>query len=263
MTAGRMILALLFAALISISPAKAQEKPLLPQFGERVLSFSSDIVVARDGALTVTETIRVRSEGMDIRHGIYRDFPTRYQRDGRTVRVGFDVEDVQRNGEDENWTLESIDNGKRIRIGSEDVVLPDGEHVYTIRYRTTRQLGFFEDYDELYWNVTGNGWAFPIDQATVQIRLPQPVRIGNRAFYTGPEGSKESNAEVVEEQPGLISIRATSPLAAYQGMTIAIAWPKGVVEEPAPPSPRAEWLEDKAPLIAAGLVIFGLCFFYF
>src|SRR5688500_19776291 len=101
MTAGRMIFALLFAALIAFSPAKAQEKPLLPQFGERVLSFSSDIVVARDGALTVTETIRVRSEGMDIRHGMYRDFPTRYQRDGTTVRIGFDVEDVQRNGEDE------------------------------------------------------------------------------------------------------------------------------------------------------------------
>ena len=263
MHAGRMIFTLLFAALIAVFPAKAQEKPIVPQLGERVLSFSSDIVVARDGTLTVTETIRVRSQGMQIQRGIYRDFPTRYQRDGRTIRVGFDVEAVQRNGEDENWTTESIDNGKRIRIGSEDVFLPDGEHVYTIRYRTTRQLGFFDDYDELYWNVTGNGWAFPIDEATAQIRLPQTVRFGNRAFYTGPQGSKETNAEVVEEQPGLISIRATRPLGAYEGMTIAVAWPKGVVEEPAPPSPRAEWLEDKSPLIAGGLAIAGLCFFYF
>ena len=59
-----------------------------------------------------------------------------------------------------------------------------------IRYTTTRQLGFFESYDELYWNVTGNGWIFPIDRAEVRIRLPQAVPFGpERAFYTGAEGA--------------------------------------------------------------------------
>ena len=56
-----------------------------------------------------------------------------------------------------------------IKIGDKDVFLEDGLHRYVIRYRTTRQIGFFEKYDELYWNVTGNGWDFAIDSARVTI----------------------------------------------------------------------------------------------
>ena len=76
-------------------------------------------------------------------------------------------------------------------------MLPTGEHSYEIRYRTTRQLGFFADYDELYWNVTGNGWQFPIDSATVRIRLPQAVQFGQRSFYTGAQGASDRNARSI------------------------------------------------------------------
>ena len=48
----------------------------------------------------------------------------------------------------------------RVRIGSADRLLSTGRHEYVIRYRTTRQIGFFADYDELYWNATGTGWTF-------------------------------------------------------------------------------------------------------
>ena len=44
---------------------------------ERILDFHSEIAVAADGGLDVAETIKVRSEGNDIRHGIFREFPTR------------------------------------------------------------------------------------------------------------------------------------------------------------------------------------------
>jgi uncharacterized membrane protein YgcG len=262
-TALRALLTLLVAALALAAPVRAQDKLSVPDYGERIHSFVSDIVVGRDGSLHVTETIRIRSEGNQVRHGIYRDFPTRYARDGRTVRVGFDVEDVRRDGETEEWDTESIDNGTRVRIGSEDEFVTVGDHVYTIVYRTTRQLGFFADYDELYWNVTGNGWVFPIDSAEAHIRLSQAVPFGNRAFYTGPEGAKDSNAEIVEERPGEIRIRTTQHLNAYEGLTVAVAWQKGVVEQPVPPSARDQWLERNAPLIAAGLALAGLGFFYY
>ena len=61
-------------------------------------------------------------------------------------------------------------SGSRSAIPDEYVDV--GEHRYVIRYRTTRQIGRFKDYDELYWNATGNGWIFPIDVAEARIRLP-------------------------------------------------------------------------------------------
>ena len=271
----RTLIALLLAALALLAPAWAKPveapaadsgryaPPPMPAFGERVLSFDSDVSVARDGSLTVTETIRIQAEGEVFQHGLLRDFPTRYQRDGRTVRVGFEVLDVQRNGLAEPWTTEGIDDGVRIRIGSADLWLPNGEQSYTIRYRTTRQLGFFEAHDELYWNVTGNGWALPIDSASARVRLPEAAPFGQRALYTGPQGSTASAARVVEERPGEIVMRTTAPLGPYEGFTFAVAWPKGVVTEPPPPSPRALWLERFAPPAAALLALLALGGFYF
>ena len=93
-------------------------------------------------------------------------------------------------------------NGVRIRIGDADKTIEPGDHRYVIRYRTTRQVGRFADYDELYWNVTGNGWIFPIDVAEARIRLPKAVKFGQRSVYTGPQGSTAADAEVVAEQPG-------------------------------------------------------------
>src|SRR5690348_2513025 len=84
---------------------------------ERITNYDSKIEVARNGALTVTETISVIAEGDRIRHGIYRDFPTTYtDKLGRRVHVGFDVLRVMRDGHEEPYDLSSIDSGQRIKI---------------------------------------------------------------------------------------------------------------------------------------------------
>jgi hypothetical protein len=80
-------------------------------------------------------------------------------------------------------------NGVRVRIGSAGRSVNSGLHEYVIRYRTTRQIGFFDSYDELYWNVTGNGWTFPIEVAEARINLPDKVEFKQTAFYTGAQGT--------------------------------------------------------------------------
>ena len=145
----------------------------------------------RNGDLIVTETIRVQAEGREIRRGILRDFPTTYRRpDGTRVVVGFEVRSVTRDGAAENYVTERLSNGVRIRIGSADRLLNRGPHEYVITYRTTRQIGFFPDYDELYWNATGTGWTFAIDEAEARITLPAGVPFRQTAFYTGPQDAR-------------------------------------------------------------------------
>lgn len=250
-----MRLLLCLAALLLPSAAGAEE---------HIRSFLSDVSIAKDGTLSVTETIRVQAGGDNIRRGIFRDFPTRYQdRRGRTVRVGFEVLGVQRDGQAEPYAVEGIDNGERVRIGDADRLLEPGEHEYVIRYETDRQLGFFEDFDELYWNATGTGWMFPIDVAEARIRLPEPAQFGNRAVYTGPQGSTAADAQVISEEPGAIVFRTTRPLGPYEGLTVAAAWPKGVVTAPTPPTPAQLWLQETGPLAAGLLGLGGLLLYYF
>ena len=85
-------IALLLALLADHpAPARAQE--------ERMLNYHSDIQVHPDATMVVTETIRVVSAGNRIRHGIYRDFPTRYtDRFGNHYEVGFELIGAARDG---------------------------------------------------------------------------------------------------------------------------------------------------------------------
>ena len=265
----RIFAALLAAAFALIAPAAAQ-KPGADDAAsyssgqsERIISYFSDVQVAADASLHVTETIRVEAEGDRIRHGITRDFPTRYTANGRDIRVGFEVEGVERDGRPEHYARESISNGVRLRIGSADTEVPPGEHSYVIRYTTTRQIGFFDTYDELYWNAVGTDVIFDVDSAEARIHLPQAVQFGNRATYTGAQGSRDSNAEIVSESPGEILFRTTRPLAPHEGFTVAVAWPKGVVTAPPPPSAFAQWMADHGGLAAAILGLLALAGFYY
>eukprot|EP01035_Chromulina_nebulosa_P001026 gene1026-1391_t len=141
---------LLAVALIGASPAAAMEV---------IRSFHSDIVLDSSGQLTVTETIDVDVENQKIRHGIYRDLPLTFKGDdGEMHRVDFSLISIRRDGQPEEYKTESLDSGVRMVIGKAEVMVPVGPHSYEIKYQTGRQIRYFPDHDELFWNVTGNGW---------------------------------------------------------------------------------------------------------
>jgi uncharacterized membrane protein YgcG len=230
---------------------------------ERILRFVSDVTVERNGDLAVTETIRVEAEQNAIRHGILRDFPTTYTRpDGSRVVVGFAVASVTLDGANVRWATEAMANGVRVRIGSADTTLSRGEHEFVIRYRTTRQIGFFPDRDELYWNATGTGWTFAIDVAEARITLPDAVPFTQAAFYTGPQGARGQDAAIVTRQPGLIVFRTTRALPSRNGLTVAAAWQKGLVAPPSAAEQAGWWLQDNLPAGIAGLGLIGIVAFY-
>nr|HML63148.1 DUF2207 domain-containing protein [Solidesulfovibrio sp.] len=159
--------------------------------GEAILSFDSVVDIDADAGLIVTETITVLSTGETIRHGLVREFPTRYKApDGRRVEVGFRVLSVRCDGSKEEYHIKDAANGKMVYMGRKDALLPPGRHTYALTYRTDGQIGQFAGYDELYWNVTGNGWRLPIERATALVRLPPGATAQQLAAYTGPAGAK-------------------------------------------------------------------------
>jgi len=200
---------------------------------EEIGDFSSRIVIDRDGRLDITETIPVQAEGRNIRRGIYRDFPTLYRsRFGLRVEVPFRVIEILRDGKPEPWRSERLKNGVRIYIGDANVLLPHGPTTYTIRYATDQQLGFFADHDELYWNVTGNGWAFPIRRASVCVDLPPGTGVRAVEAFTGPAGSKETSYRSEPRGGCDVFVETTRELNPNEGLTIVVTWPKGFVAEP-------------------------------
>lgn len=208
--------------------------PTAASGNEVIQSFDSLVEIQRNGDYLVTETIRVRAAGSQIQRGIFRDFPTVSRRtSGLVDRFGFAVLEVKRNGEREPWHTESITGGTRIYIGEADVRLPPGEHTYTLRYRTTWQTRFLDDVDEVYWNATGNFWQFPIESATATLLLPDGGRfLAQQHAYTGRVGEQGSDAAITRPADGQLRFSTTRSLAPGEGLTVAAAFPKGIVREP-------------------------------
>jgi len=242
---GALLLSLLLTLLLVSPPGTATE------YIER---FHSDIEIQKNGDLHVTETIVVHAEGKQIRRGIYRDFPTRYEdARGRNLVVGFEVLSVKRDGAREPFHVDNRGNGKRVYIGDANVFLDPGFYEYQLEYLTTRQLGFFDDFDELYWNVTGTGWSFRIDRASARVTLPGPVEDFRLTGYTGPQGSTAQNLSHRRLDDHNAYFQSLAPLAPREGLTIVAGFDKGLVDQPSVAQRRAWFVEDnRAALIIAG-----------
>jgi len=247
-SAGLHLSLVLLFALLSLSLAA----------DERILHYQSDIRVQESGALTITERIRVRAEGREIRRGIYRDFPTRYRdRWGNRVTAGFDPVSVRRDGAAESWHSEQQSNGVRVYFGRADRMLEHGVHEYEFVFHTNRQLGYFSDHDELYFNAIGHGWTFPIDHGEVTITFPFAVPEGQLKtdVYTGAQDARAADARVTAVGDRSVHIETTQPLPPRHGLTVAVAWPKGLTPEPGLLQKSRWFLADNA---AALVLLLGL-----
>ncbi|MGB5750273.1 MAG: DUF2207 domain-containing protein [Desulfobacterales bacterium] len=252
------ILALLFIVLII-----GQGELSLAAKTEKIVDFQSRILVQRDGSMTVSETIRVICARQEIKRGIIREFPTTYKdRYGNRVRVGFEVVKVLRDGRQEAYHIEDSPNGKKVYIGRKNVQLKPGTYTYTITYRTDRQLGYFEDFDELYWNVTGNGWSFAIDRASAVVNLPPGAEMIKTAGYTGPFGSKGQDFISDFDEEGNVTFSTTRMLKPREGLTIAVAWPKGFVAEPGTQEKLAYLLKDNRSAAIGAIGLMTLLIYY-
>ena len=232
---------------------------------ERILEFHSDILIMQDGWIDVTETIRVRAEGNRIRRGIYRDFPTEYEdKLGNNYVVDFDPIQVLRNNAVEDFHSQNIRGGRRVYFGSSSRYVNTGEHIYTFRYRASRMLGFFENHDELYWNVTGVEWAFPIDSAsaTVSFGFDVPSNGLTAEAYTGSFGYTKQDYTSRTDPSGRVFFQTTKSLQPLNGLTTVVGWPKGFVVEPTR-TQRLGWLlKDNSNLLVA-LVGLALLLLYY
>lgn len=232
---------------------------------ERITKFECAVTVETTGELVVTEKISVIAKGENIKRGIYRDFPTRYRNIlGLRYSVPFDVLEVMKDGKKEPHHLDDIDGGVRVYIGNADVFIAPGTYTYTLRYRTARQLGFSEKYTELYWNVNGNFWDFPIDEVIAEVSLPLKGAgdILSVEGFTGPMGATGQDFKVEKLPNGKVRYQTTRPFYPREGLTVRVRFSPGIV--PAPPQEeryRQLLSENKSTVFAIVGLFFVLMYY--
>ncbi len=227
--------------------------------------FISNVEVLKDGSLDVKEDISVIAKAQKIRRGITRDFPTTYTKsDGTRVKVGFEVISVHRNGEPEDFAIEHVSNLTRIRIGNADRLIGPGIHTFSIHYRTSRQLGFFDDHDELFWNVTGNDWDFAINEIAYNVKLPDGAAINGAEVFTGRRGERGGDASLDRPKPNTLQMLSRRPMQRGEGVSVVVGWQKGIITPPSAAQERAWWLRDNLGFFALlGTLALSLGYYLF
>lgn len=224
--------------------------PLPALAAEIIQRFDTEIVVETDGTVSVTEVIEIQVEGDQIKRGIIRDIPV-----GSSGHAGFEMIEVLRNGAPEPYQVDTIADGVSIRIGDPDVILKRSVQTYTLRYRMADQVGYSPEYDEIYWNATGNNWAFPIAKAQATVFLPPDATIVSAAGYTGSTGSTGKDITIQREGDRTVIFTTMRRLAAYEGLTVAVSFPKGIVAEPGLMDRGMRGVLGPLPIGLAGLLL--------
>jgi len=211
-----------------VSPVTAQDL-------EQIDNFDVRINLKADSSFEVTETIVYDfGQPLEERHGIYRYLPYSYQRSGTNYNVRLTVTGVTDvAGNNYNYTSSRSGGWLTLKIGEADKTIT-GQHTYVIKYLVERAINYFEEQDELYWNVSGTDWPVDIASSTVSINLPQEVLNEDLQFacYTGEYGATESdcNLQMVDESNYVAYTREL--LNPGEGFTIVMGLPKGVLIPP-------------------------------
>ena len=196
----------------------------------RVSDFKDTISITADGTALVSEKLTLVFVGEW--HGIHRTIPIEYPGPHGTNYTLF--VDVTRITDDQGTKLKyeshKTGNYRDLKIYIPGAV--DTTRVVNIDYTVRNGVRFFDQYDEFYWNVTGNDWPVPIDHAGAFVTLPENAAGGLRAqAFTGAYGSKQSEA-TADVHGADATFETTSPLPMRGGLTIDIYIPQGVLKPP-------------------------------
>ncbi len=205
--------------------------------------FHSDITIQGDSSFTVKETLEVSFHRQ--RHGIYREIPFTYTDElGKIIKTPIMVLSVT-DVAGKKWKHRVTRTGSvmNIRIGDPNVYVT-GNQNYVITYKVENAILFFNDHDELYWNVTGNYWKSPIKEASADVTLHVKNKSKNlwATCYTGVYGSRKSECSFKTSHNSAEFITKKT-LNIGEGFTVAFGWDKGLVT---PPSSWKKffWLTD-------------------
>lgn len=178
-----IIFALMLTAVSSVPAFADDNASYVPYY---FTAYNVDINVNEDNSFDITEHISAYFN--EQRHGIYRTIPTRNQvkrTDGTSHSVKAKIKNIKVS---ENCDV-SIENGNYVlQIGDADTYV-EGEHDYTVKY--TYMLGEDQNngFDELYYNIIGDGWDTYIQNVTFKITMPKEFDKSKLGFSIGNYGT--------------------------------------------------------------------------
>ena len=186
----RRILALILAVLVFFPTKIALAQDEAKYDFENIGLFSTEIKINQDTSLSIIETIDYFTPGS--KHGIFRYIPEKYRQNGVIVSTPIrDISVTDAEGTAMPYELSRSGGNVTLKIGDPNITF-SGSRVYVISYRVEDGLLRQKEGVKLLWDITGEGWSFPILRAEARVISPF-AGVENVACFTGVFGGTESN----------------------------------------------------------------------
>jgi uncharacterized membrane protein YgcG len=200
---------------------------------EEISLFETEVVLEESTDINIKEEIHYVFP--QPKRGIIREIPTDYKVQAGLKRpTTLVLNDIYYYSADnpevkfDDYERSSNSGYAIFKIGNPDITIT-GEYVYVIDYTLKNAINYFDDYDELYLNITGDGWTVPIKKASTKITTPGEIT--DQLCFTGPIDSTDSNCSFESTSEKEVTISTDSPLNAREGLTIVLKMPKGTLED--------------------------------
>lgn len=204
---------------------------------EKIDDFSVVIEIDKNGEFIITETIEIYAKGDVFKHGLVRVLPNLADNIGQQFMYSFyDLISVKQDGREAKYHTKHRKGDLLIYIGDKSSLLDKNRNYsYELKYKVSSQLLFFEEFDELYWNVIGHEWQVAIDQVSAKVFLPTGADAIKNICYTGEYGEDNSSNCIVKVSDREV-LFTTNSVGNGKGFTISSSFIKGVVSNSkAPP----------------------------
>lgn len=169
------------------------------------------------------------------KHGIYRNIPINKRSEGNRLKTptSIKINSILYYPSDSSASIGNsyskevnLNDEVVLRIGDADRTI-SGLYIYEIDYTVKNGINYFEDHDELYWNIIGTGWTVPINSVEAKINVPGVIQ--DTVCYTGVYGSTGTNCQITKESDTSLLLTNTTPLRENEAITIAVSMPKGSI----------------------------------
>jgi uncharacterized membrane protein len=221
-----------------------------------ITRFDDTIHVYNDGSARIEEHISFEFRG--AYNGIYRDIPIDYPGpNGSNYSLWMRVESIT--GDDGSaLKFERRHAGGFLKLKIYVPGATDATRTVNIEYLVLNGTKYFDQYDEFYWNVTGNDWLVPIDEASATVFFPANAagKLRAQAFY-GIYGSSDKAKASVEGATA--SFEAPESLPMRGGLTVDAAVEKGVLHQPSGFTRAMQFLRSN-PIISLPFWSFAVMF---
>lgn len=185
---------------------------------EQITSFHSDITINTDNSITITEIIDYTTQAP--KHGIYRYIPTKLSNGWLVEHTTIsDVVVADENGQPQPFEEFSEDGNYTLKIGKPDQTFT-GKETYLISYTVANAIDWHDDQPELYWDITGDGWSFPISSASTTITTPTDIT--QLTCFVGPDQSQQQNCTSQQLSDQSVTFNATMNISSNDNFTVVV-----------------------------------------